>query len=55
MALVPAIKPFKKYGQSGFNLSEMLPNFGALADDLCVGAQYAHRSRKSTRRALPSF
>jgi hypothetical protein len=33
---VPAIKPFKKYGQSGLNLSEMLPNLGALADDLCV-------------------
>jgi hypothetical protein len=34
--VVPAIKPFKKYGQSGTALSEMLPNIGALADDLCL-------------------
>ena len=33
---LPAIKPFKKYGQSGIELSEMLPNVGALADDICV-------------------
>ena len=33
---VPAIKPFKKYGRSGLELSEMLPNVGALADDICV-------------------
>ena len=33
---LPAIKPFKKYGQSGMELSEMLPNVGALADDICL-------------------
>src|SRR5687768_10583261 len=27
---LPAIKPFKKFGQSGLELSEMLPNLGAL-------------------------
>jgi hypothetical protein len=33
---LPAIKPFKKYGQSGTELSTMLPNVGAIADDICV-------------------
>ena len=33
---VPAIKPFKRYGECGLELSEMLPNVGALADELCV-------------------
>ena len=34
---VPAIKPFKKYGAvRASTLSEMLPNVGALADDICV-------------------
>ncbi len=33
---VPAIKPFKKYGKCGLELSEMLPNVGSLADELCV-------------------
>lgn len=33
---VPAIKPFRRYGQSGLSLSEMLPNVGSLADDICV-------------------
>jgi hypothetical protein len=33
---VPAIKPFRRYGRSGLALSEMLPNIGALADDICV-------------------
>ena len=32
----PAIKPHKAYGQSGITMSEMLPNIGALADDLCL-------------------
>lgn len=32
----PAIKPFKKYGQAGISLSEMLPNVGAIADELCL-------------------
>ena len=33
---VPGIKPFKKYGTSGMELSELLPNVGALADDICL-------------------
>lgn len=32
----PAIKPFKKYGQCGTELSEMLPHTGSIADDICV-------------------
>lgn len=32
----PAIKPFRKYGRSGLELTEMLPRVGSLADDLCV-------------------
>ncbi len=34
--VVPAIKPFKKYGQSGIEMSEMLPNVGAMADEICL-------------------
>lgn len=33
---VPSIKPFKQYGECGLSLSELLPNVGALADDICV-------------------
>jgi Protein of unknown function (DUF1501) len=33
---LPAIKPFRRYGRSGIPLSEMLPNVGSLADDICV-------------------
>jgi len=33
---VPAIKGFKKYGGSGIELSEMLPNVGAIADEICL-------------------
>ncbi|MEZ5328306.1 MAG: DUF1501 domain-containing protein [Verrucomicrobiales bacterium] len=33
---VPAIKPFKSYGSSGIRMSTMLPNIGALADDICL-------------------
>ena len=33
---LPAIKPFRKYGQSGIELSEMLPNVGSIADEICV-------------------
>jgi hypothetical protein len=32
----PAIKPFKKYGQCGTELSEMLPNTGSIADEICL-------------------
>ncbi len=34
--ITPAIKPFKHYGKCGTELTELLPNIGALADDLCV-------------------
>jgi hypothetical protein len=33
---LPSIKPFRRYGQSGISLSEMLPNIGSIADDICV-------------------
>ncbi|MEX0819384.1 MAG: DUF1501 domain-containing protein [Pirellulaceae bacterium] len=33
---VPAIKPHQAYGQCGTTMSEMLPNVGALADDICL-------------------
>ncbi len=33
---VPAIKPFKKYGRAGTEMSELLPNIGSLADDICL-------------------
>jgi hypothetical protein len=33
---VPAIRPFKRYGQSGLALSEMLPHTGSIADDICL-------------------
>ena len=33
---VPAIKPHRAYGQSGIVMSEMLPNIGEIADDLCL-------------------
>lgn len=33
---VGAIKPFKKYGQCGLELSELLPAIGSIADDICV-------------------
>ncbi len=33
---IPAIKPFRDYGQSSMRLSTMLPRLGALADELCL-------------------
>src|SRR6476469_2149991 len=33
---LPAIKPFKKYGQAGIEMSEMLPNVGEIADEICL-------------------
>jgi hypothetical protein len=32
----PAIKPHQTYGQAGITLSEMLPNVGKIADDICL-------------------
>ena len=34
--VVPAIKPFKIFGQAGIELSTMLPNLGAMADEICL-------------------
>ena len=34
--VVPAIKPFKPYGQSGIEMSEMLPSIGAMAEEICL-------------------
>ena len=34
--ILPAIKPFKKYGQSGMEMSELLPHIGSMADDIAV-------------------
>ena len=33
--ILPALKPFRPYGQSGKWLSELLPHTGGIADDLC--------------------
>lgn len=34
--ILPAIKPFKKYGQSGMDLSSLIPHIGGIADDICL-------------------
>lgn len=34
--ITPAIKPFRRYGKCGTELSEMLPHIGSLADEICV-------------------
>ncbi len=34
--VVPAIKPFRKYGQCGMELSSLLPHIGSIADDICL-------------------
>jgi hypothetical protein len=33
---VPSIKPFKKYGKAGIEMSELLPAIGGIADELCL-------------------
>ena len=33
---VPAIAGFRRYGESGMEISELLPNIGGLADDICL-------------------
>ena len=33
---VPAIKPFARFGQSGRELSTMIPHIGSIADEICV-------------------
>ncbi|MBV6458762.1 MAG: hypothetical protein HONBIEJF_01900 [Fimbriimonadaceae bacterium] len=34
--ILPAIAPFKQYGDSGMWLSEMIPHIGSIADQICV-------------------
>jgi hypothetical protein len=34
--VVPAIKPFRRWGRSGIELSEMLPHVGGIADEICL-------------------
>lgn len=34
--ILPAMKPFKQYGQCGRWMSELLPHTGAIADDICL-------------------
>jgi hypothetical protein len=34
--ILPALKPFRQYGQSGRWLSELLPHTGSIADDICL-------------------
>ena len=33
---VPAIKPYKRYGECGMELSSMIPQTGSIADDICL-------------------
>jgi Protein of unknown function (DUF1501) len=33
---VPGIKPFKKWGQSGLEISTLLPHTGSIADEICL-------------------
>src|SRR5205085_1905300 len=34
--VLPAIKPFKKWGASGLEISTLLPHTGSIADELCL-------------------
>ncbi|TLD68728.1 DUF1501 domain-containing protein [Phragmitibacter flavus] len=34
--IIPALKPFRKNGKSGIEISDMLPHTAAIADDLCL-------------------
>jgi hypothetical protein len=34
--IVPAIKPYQRYGKCGTQMSTLLPHIGALADDICL-------------------
>ncbi len=48
---LPAIKPFKMYGRSGIEMSEMLPNVGVLADEIClVRSMYTEAVNHAARR-----
>ena len=34
--MVPAIKPYQRWGQSGTEITTMMPGIGSIADDICV-------------------
>ncbi len=34
--VLPAIQPFKQYGESGLWLSELIPHIGSIADEICL-------------------
>jgi len=34
--VLPPIRPFKRYGKCGMQLSEFLPHIGSIADDICL-------------------
>jgi len=34
--VVSPIRPFRRYGRSGIEMSELIPRMGSLADDLCL-------------------
>lgn len=34
--VLPAIRPFQQYGQSGMWLSELIPHIGSISDDICL-------------------
>lgn len=34
--LLPAVRPFRRWGESGLPVSDLLPHLGACVDDLCV-------------------
>ena len=34
--LLPPLRPFRKHGQSGLEVSELLPHIGSHADDICL-------------------
>jgi hypothetical protein len=34
--VLPAIQPFRQYGDSGLWLSEMIPHIGSIADEICL-------------------
>ena len=42
--LMPSPWTFKKHGQSGLEISSLLPNLSQLADDLCVIRSMSHRN-----------
>ncbi len=34
--ILPALRPFRRYGECGMQLSEMIPHIGSIADRLCL-------------------